>query len=276
MPVSSYDASVCLLALLLSSAGALTPSATPSTPSCTLLGKEGSTTERALLKKLEPLMPLSFETKGGVSQDETYTYKFRVCRAAGNSSDSGLVQIDKKNHETVVGRFSQTHLIGGSDWIMLIYEHGDEYKDHCNKEARKAMVMISCNEKTLGDAFTVVIEEREKNEDCFYLFELDSQVACPLVMKHLSVGSILLIVTFSLVAVYIVGGILYQRLVVGAKGMEQFPNYSFWQNLGNLTADGCDFVCRSKPRNAPAAYRGVGDDQLGEETDERDDHLLPM
>uniref|UniRef100_A0A8D0KV64 Cation-dependent mannose-6-phosphate receptor n=1 Tax=Strix occidentalis caurina TaxID=311401 RepID=A0A8D0KV64_STROC len=43
-----------------------------------------------------------------------------------------------------------------------------------------------------------------------------------------------------------------------------------------VTADGCDFVCRSKPRNAPAAYRGVGDDQLGEESEERDDHLLPM
>uniref|UniRef100_A0A2K6TJQ0 Mannose-6-phosphate receptor, cation dependent n=1 Tax=Saimiri boliviensis boliviensis TaxID=39432 RepID=A0A2K6TJQ0_SAIBB len=80
----------------------------------------------------------------------------------------------------------------------------------------------------------------------------------------------------SLVAVYVVGGFLYQRLVVGAKGMEQFPHLAFWQDLGNLVADGCDFVCRSKPRNVPAAYRGVGDDQLGEESEERDDHLLPM
>lgn len=40
--------------------------------------------------------------------------------------------------------------------------------------------------------------------------------------------------------------------------------------------DGCDFVCRSKPRNVPATYRGVGDDQLGEDSEERDDHLLPM
>uniref|UniRef100_G3VS21 Cation-dependent mannose-6-phosphate receptor n=1 Tax=Sarcophilus harrisii TaxID=9305 RepID=G3VS21_SARHA len=44
----------------------------------------------------------------------------------------------------------------------------------------------------------------------------------------------------------------------------------------NTIGDGCDFVCRSKPRNVPAAYRGVGDDQLGEESEERDDHLLPM
>lgn len=40
----------------------------------------------------------------------------------------------------------------------------------------------------------------------------------------------------SLVAVYIIGGFLYQRLVVGAKGMEQFPHFAFWQDLGNLVA----------------------------------------
>uniref|UniRef100_A0A2K5LN03 Mannose-6-phosphate receptor, cation dependent n=3 Tax=Cercopithecinae TaxID=9528 RepID=A0A2K5LN03_CERAT len=93
---------------------------------------------------------------------------------------------------------------------------------------------------------------------------------------HIFNGNFFLYRFASLVAVYVVGGFLYQRLVVGAKGMEQFPHLAFWQDLGNLVADGCDFVCRSKPRNVPAAYRGVGDDQLGEESEERDDHLLPM
>lgn len=40
----------------------------------------------------------------------------------------------------------------------------------------------------------------------------------------------------SLIAVYIIGGFLYQRLVVGAKGMEQIPHFAFWQDLGNLVA----------------------------------------
>lgn len=136
--------------------------------------------------------------------------------------------------------------------------------------------MISCNRHTLADNFNPVSEERGKVQDCFYLFELDSSLACPPEVSHLSVGSVLLVTFASLVAVYIIGGFLYQRLVVGAKGMEQFPHLAFWQDLGNLVADGCDFVCRSKPRNVPAAYRGVGDDQLGEESEERDDHLLPM
>lgn len=41
--------------------------------------------------------------------------------------------------------------------------------------------------------FTMVAEEREKEEECFYLFEMESSVACPPVDSHLSVGSILLI-----------------------------------------------------------------------------------
>lgn len=40
----------------------------------------------------------------------------------------------------------------------------------------------------------------------------------------------------SCLAVYLILGFLYQRLVVGAKGVEQFPNYGFWSELGNLSA----------------------------------------
>ncbi|XP_004410950.1 PREDICTED: cation-dependent mannose-6-phosphate receptor [Odobenus rosmarus divergens] len=246
---------------------------------CDLVGEKGRESEKelALLKRLQPLYNKSFESTVGQGPD-TYIYMFRVCREAGNrTSGAGLVQINKSNgKETVVGRLNETHIFNGSNWIMLIYKGGDEYDSHCGMEQRRAVVMISCNRHTLAGNFNPVSEERGKVQDCFYLFEMDSSLACSPEISHLSVGSILLVTFASLVAVYIIGGFLYQRLVVGAKGMEQFPHLAFWQDLGNLVADGCDFVCRSKPRNVPAAYRGVGDDQLGEESEERDDHLLPM
>lgn len=247
--------------------------------SCDLVGEKDkeSKNEVALLERLRPLFNKSFESTVGQGSD-TYSYIFRVCREAGNhSSGAGLVQINKSNEkETVVGRINETHIFNGSNWIMLIYKGGDEYDNHCGKEQRRAVVMISCNRHTLAGNFNPVSEERGKVQDCFYLFEMDSSLACSPEVSHISVGSILLVIFASLVAVYIIGGFLYQRLVVGAKGMEQFPHLAFWQDLGNLVADGCDFVCRSKPRSVPAAYRGVGDDQLGEESEERDDHLLPM
>ena len=42
-----------------------------------------------------------------------------------------------------------------------------------------------------------------------------------------------LIVTGS---VYLLLGFLYQRFVVGAKGLEQIPNFTFWMNFGSLQA----------------------------------------
>ncbi|XP_008102042.1 cation-dependent mannose-6-phosphate receptor isoform X1 [Anolis carolinensis] len=270
-----FLARACLHAVVL----AIITASTTDENKCDLVGEEDheSTKEKALLKRLEPLANMSFQTQGK-SESDTYTYTLRVCREVpGSAPYAGLVQEDTANNKkVVVGRINEAHLASGSKWIMLIYKGGDPYNNRCDKEKRKAIIMINCNRKTLATGFTMVTEEREKINECFYIFELESSLACPPEDSHLSVGSILLIIFVSLVAVYITGGFLYQRLIVGAKGMEQFPHFAFWQDLGNLVADGCDFVCRTKPRNEPAAYRGVGDDQLGDESEERDDHLLPM
>ncbi|NXJ01815.1 MPRD protein, partial [Psophia crepitans] len=248
---------------------------------CDVIGDESSESqiERALLDKLEPLSQMRFNVTVEKGKTENYVYSFRVCREVNSTARDfgGVVQTDRQNGKTtVIGRINETQVFNGSDWIMLIYKGGDSYGRHCSGEKRRAVIMISCKRGVTASSFSIISEEREKEQDCFYLFEMDSSVACPAEDSRLSIGSILLITCASLIAVYIIGGFLYQRLVVGAKGMEQFPHFAFWQDLGNLVADGCDFVCRSKPRNAPAAYRGVGDDQLGEESEERDDHLLPM
>ncbi|XP_059816229.1 cation-dependent mannose-6-phosphate receptor isoform X1 [Hypanus sabinus] len=140
--------------------------------------------------------------------------------------------------------------------------------------------MVSCEPGVVSAQFKVVLEQREKVSDCFYLFEMDSSLACPRTVTKLSTGSVLLILFVTLLCLYLLGGFLYQRLVLKAKGIDQFPNHSFWQEVGNLTADGCDLVFRSKSRSPPPSYRGVGSQPLGgaddEEEDERDEHLLPM
>ncbi|KAF6120191.1 mannose-6-phosphate receptor, cation dependent [Phyllostomus discolor] len=163
---------------------------------CDLVGEKGRESERelAVLKRLAPLFNKSFESTVGQGS-EMYMYIFRVCREAGNhSSGAGLVQINKSNgKETVVGRINETHIFNGSNWIMLIYKGGDEYDNHCGREQRRAVVMISCNRHTLADNFNPVSEERGKVQDCFYLFEMDSSLACSPEVSHLSVGSVLLI-----------------------------------------------------------------------------------
>ncbi|KAM3873233.1 cation-dependent mannose-6-phosphate receptor [Diretmus argenteus] len=232
--------------------------------------------ERKILSRLEPLTKKNFtaETR---SAAENYTYVLQICGDAGGIPGAGLIQMDHKDEKkkpVLVGRYNETQVIGGTDWVMLIYRNGDRY-DRCSKENRKAIVMISCARKE--DTLVMVMEDRERSADCSYIFELDSSALCPpLPSSQLSAGSIILIIGLCVLAVYLIGGFLYQRLVVGAKGMEQFPNYAFWAEFGNLTADGCDFVCRSRNREEAPTYRGVATEPLEDEPEERDDHLLPM
>nr|XP_046255224.1 cation-dependent mannose-6-phosphate receptor [Scatophagus argus] len=234
--------------------------------------------EQKDLSRLEPLALKNF-TVEDTSGESSYTYVFQLCGDAGGVPGAGVIQVDNKKEQnkiTVIGTYNSTQAIGGSDWVMLIYTNGEPYDGHCSKEMRKALIMISCKRNIDVGQLKVVLENRERNHDCFYLFELDSSAVCPAIESKLSAGSIILIIGLCLVAVYLIGGFLYQRLIVGAKGMDQFPNYAFWVEVGNLSADGCDFVCRSRSRNEAPAYRGVSSEPLDEEPEERDDHLLPM
>ncbi|CAI8013292.1 Cation-dependent mannose-6-phosphate receptor [Geodia barretti] len=69
-------------------------------------------------------------------------------------------------------------------------------------------------------------------------------------------------------------GCLYKRFVVGAKGWEQIPCISFYREFGNLMADGCDYVCRSRPRTVVEYEPTFG--AASDSEDEKDDNLLPM
>ncbi|KAM9852179.1 cation-dependent mannose-6-phosphate receptor isoform 1-T2 [Aulostomus maculatus] len=250
--------------------------ATDGTKSCKLLSESES--ERKVLSRLEPLAQKNFTVDIKIAE-ESYTYAFQLCGDAGGAPGAGVIQVDHKKTEnkvTVIGLYNSTQAIGGSDWVMLSYRNGDKYDNHCNKESRKAIIMIFCNQKVDMGPLEVVLEDRERDQDCFYLFELDSSAVCPPLDSQLSTGSIILIIGVCLLAVYLIGGFLYMRLIVGAKGMEQFPNYAFWVEVGNMSADGCDFVCRSRNREEASAYRGAPTEPMEEEPEERDDHLLPM
>lgn len=244
------------------------------TDNCKLVSE--STSERKVLKRLEGITNRNFSVETQTEKDK-YTYVFQLCGDAGGVPGAGLIQTDQSHKHTVIGSYNATQAIGGSDWVMLIYREGEAYDGHCSKEMRKAIVMISCTKNTDAGPLEVILEDMNRKQDCFYLFELDSSSVCPPVESHLSTGSIILIICFCLLSTYLIGGFLYQRLVVGAKGVEQFPNYAFWVEVGNMTADGCDFVCRSRSREEAPTYRGVTAEPLEEEEqDERDDHLLPM
>ncbi|XP_061919756.1 cation-dependent mannose-6-phosphate receptor [Entelurus aequoreus] len=246
------------------------------TKNCKLVFESES--ERKVLRRIEPLTRKNFTAEMQIGEAK-YSYAFQLCGDAGGVPGAGVIQVENQKTGpkiTVVGLYNATEVIGGSDYVWLIYGNGEKYDTHCSKEQRKAFVMIFCNRNLESGQLEVVQENREREQHCYYQFKLESSAVCPPLEYKLSAGSIILIIAFSLLAVYLVGGFLYQRLIVGAKGMDQFPNYAFWVEVGNLSADGCDFVCRSRDREERPTYRGVATEPLEEEPEERDDHLLPM
>ncbi|XP_013774146.1 cation-dependent mannose-6-phosphate receptor-like [Limulus polyphemus] len=238
--------------------------------------------EKELLNRLGPLKGSIFSTSDNTeSKRSGYFYKLGICSNVSDVPFSGVMQFNSTfpNQRWLIGRYNATKIMGGTDWIFLTYDNGEEYKSDCNKTKRTANIMIVCDPFNLKGTFKM-LEERKKDETdyCYYLFELGSNVACtvPPVNKHLSSGSVFCIIFFTLTGIYLTVGFLYKRLIVGARGLEQIPHYSFWRDFGNLQADGCDLICRCGPRQEEHAYRGIENQIPKYEEEDRDDQLLTM
>ncbi|GLD74645.1 cation-dependent mannose-6-phosphate receptor [Lates japonicus] len=162
--------------------------------------------QQTALKRLAPLINKNF-TVETTSDGESYTYVFQLCGDAGGVPGAGVIQINTKaegKKTTVIGSYNATEAIGGSDWVMLMYKNGDKYEGHCSKENRRATIMISCDRNVEMGNLEVILEEREKDHECFYLFELDSSAVCPAVSPssalapyYSSLGSVFLLFTSS-------------------------------------------------------------------------------
>ncbi|KAL9971272.1 hypothetical protein ACROYT_G023778 [Oculina patagonica] len=215
------------------------------------------------------------------AEDDDYKYKISIC-AENKEEDRAVQQHGKKWPDgkwLTVGQYKDAHVTGGTDWLMIKYFHGDKYHTHCNGLERIAVVLVTCDPGEQRGEIKVIEEYNNKTKtdtanplECYYLFELNHNAACTVKPKHLSAGSIMLIILIVVGSVYLILGFLYQRFVAGAQGLEQIPNYGFWKDFGSLQADGCNFICRCS-ESRPTRYKTM-DDALAD--DDRDDTLLPM
>ena len=215
---------------------------------------------------------------------EEYEYTINFC---GDVSNDAVIQKSIKDGKvedstrTVAGKADNKALItGGENWMMVQYFNGKPYGGHCGGDKRQSWVFISCEDEGKKEELRVIEEARiNNNKDvsgtCYYLFELNSRAVCAPHEKKLSGGAIFCIILFVFALAYLLFGFAYQRFIAGAKGLEQIPNYAFWRKVGNLSADGCDFVCRRD--DGPHTYKGMADAlDIDTSDDEKDDGLLPM
>lgn len=71
-------------------------------------------------------------------------------------------------------------------------------------------------------------------DECTYFFEARSMAACGGVIaaqQSLSPGGVFGVIALIAAAVYLLGGIAYQRTVMHQRGWRQLPNYSLWAGI---------------------------------------------
>lgn len=78
-------------------------------------------------------------------------------------------------------------------------------------------------------------------DQCTYFFEARTLAACGGVIapqQSLGAGSVFGVIAIIAAAVYVLGGIAYQRTVMHQRGWRQLPNYSLWASIFGFVSVG--------------------------------------
>ena len=107
----------------------------------------------------------------------------------------------------------------------------------CNFQPRIVRVTFICD-RSASKPRTMIVKEAPT---CTFEITVRAAEACPLSSSgsSLSGGTIFLLILLILVAVYLLGGVLYNRLQAKQQGLELLPNRSFWILVFGLFLTGC-------------------------------------
>ncbi|XP_074623995.1 cation-dependent mannose-6-phosphate receptor-like [Acropora palmata] len=125
------------------------------------------------------------------------------------------------------------------------------YQPYTSDLTRVFKITLVCNKNEYPGQTTGVKETQQSDQDePRYSMTFKSKCACEDGCTYpenpsshrLSTGSILLIVFFALLSLYLAGGIVIKKYKVGVQSMpEMLPNYDFWAQFPSLMKDGVLF-----------------------------------
>lgn len=107
-------------------------------------------------------------------------------------------------------------------------------RDDTVTRRKSAIISFRCDRDPGNTQARLSFIEVDEDE-CTYVFSVMSQHACAKTEPHkpgsVGPGGVFAIIFFVAVAVYLVGGVFYQRTVTHARGWRQLPNYSLWAGI---------------------------------------------
>jgi len=201
------------------------------------------------------------ESKDGPSYkdqpDQTNTYKYSYNPCKGFTEDAGA-SFEDHCHDVAacqiidLGSTFQYYDTGTQDSVEFYTAQGSDVgisvegevvvaKYTARDNARQTEVVLVCNTDDDQTAFAVVGELPDVAPT--YRFVLVSPNCC-YVNESISAGSIMIIVFFSVIFLYLVGMVIFLKFVKKSSGKDLIPHRQFWTSIPGLAKDGVLFIFR--------------------------------
>jgi len=192
--------------------------------------------------------PAFVNIKGATPSQTTTEYVWNPCTkfSLGAGCENALMcQEDTATNERYTCASTVSNFKVESDGITYITYQSIVFGT--KHYQRRFQIGLKCDESKYPGEVASVLEVFLDSVSS-YSTTLTSKCACddgcPLDSGGLSPGSILLIVFFVSLTVYIIGGILINKYKFGVENMpEMCPNYQFWAGIPSLIKDGIFFAC---------------------------------
>ncbi|KAB5517467.1 mannose-6-phosphate receptor binding domain-containing protein [Coniochaeta sp. 2T2.1] len=147
------------------------------------------------------------------------------------------------------------------DHITEVDRPSDWAKEDEEPARRKSAIISFRCDRDIGNTQARLSFIETDEDECTYVFSMLSQHACAKTEPHkpgsVGPGGVFGIIFFVAVAVYLLGGVFYQRTVAHARGWRQLPNYSLWAGIGGFIQDFFIIMTSSCARFLPGR-RGYG------------------
>jgi len=168
-----------------------------------------------------------------------WSYDSSICGSTvpcGSGVTTGYCQVSADT-QNLIGAFSGVDggLADGSDGARLQYTGGTG--------GRFGYLAIKCNKEATGKPLNVqAFAPKETTDPYFMTMEHASACGKPGGKSKISPGSVILILFFVLIVVYLAAGIAYNALKNGERGLQMIPQYEFWSQFPFLIVDGFKFI----------------------------------
>ncbi|KAK6166146.1 hypothetical protein SNE40_022909 [Patella caerulea] len=192
------------------------------------------------------LTPLVGSPKFKDVQDEagSYYFSYNPCTKFTESGCTNVAgcQTDMTNFYSIGTQDSATFKVDATNGLYIEYDATTDVK-------RTLQVYLKCDQTEEGK---LDVKGEFPAGSAIYEMTLTSKYACAsggggptvTVSVSLSTGSIMVIIFFAVLVVYVIAGISFQRFARKASGKEMAPNYGFWSSMPGLVKDGVLFTVK--------------------------------